>query len=73
MENNWCVEVTSGNREELQKFIGLSGYCWSNGAYYGVRDGDFYGHQKSFAPILTIEEFRRKILKQNYEPEYEIY
>ena len=70
IEEGWCIKITSENQDLVKKWFLEKGYesghCYSIGAYYGElhkkgRSDSF----SSFAKELTLDEFKRLVLKEN--------
>lgn len=71
--NNWCVKVTNKNRDILQSYITSSGWRWSIGSYYGIKNGYEHGNDNYWGTVLTFEEFQEKFINEDKDPNYEIY
>jgi len=70
-KENYCVQVTQENRQQLRQALGSNGFCWSVGAYYGRSGGEVYGNKKAWTTVYTFEQFKANIL--NTTSSYEIY
>jgi len=81
----WCIKP--GNKEEafiISKWFDENwGNVCNNKMYqtdpaisyyyiYGIKPGDVY-YTRPKGNVLTFQEFQTEILKQNVEPNYEIY
>jgi hypothetical protein len=76
-EEDWCIKITSENQKLVRKYFKEKGYdsghCYSIGAYYGElykkgRSDSF----DSFAKELTLNEFKRLVLKENATEEFKV-
>ena len=68
--NNFCVQITQENREEIKKWWIEQGYdgrymAYSEGAHYGKREGEEYcetNDKKVSVPVIIYEEFQQYVL-----------
>ena len=73
LPKEWCIKCTSENRDTLKKHPQLEKeYNFIPGNYYGFR-GDFtsFNTEYSWGKELTLDEFKRLVLKEEVKSEQE--
>ena len=79
IEKDWCIKITTDNRNDVKNFIGqlktldsnrpLADLLWSIGAYYGVtKKGYGWGHRdfgEVSENILTQKQFDLMVKNHN--------
>lgn len=73
LTGDWCIEVTDSNRgtvkPTLLSLYNPSKWTVSSNNYYGIKDGKLIAQQSPFGRELTLDEFKRLVLKEGINPE----
>lgn len=69
LTGDWCIKYTIETKDSIKKWASKLGKVTGVYCYYGIVKGRFNGSDKSFGKELTLDEFKRLVLKKGTNSE----
>ena len=73
LPENWAVQITNENRDIIKKWFNKGEYFFTTGSFYGVKNGDKFGHGETNAHLISTADFKRLVLGENNFEDYGVW